>query len=82
MQRLEEKSFAPVRDRTPVVQSIVRHCTDRATLPHAVACGMENQNTVVARNVYFHFSLTSRVEVRHIIANSENLDADGRQILK
>jgi hypothetical protein len=30
-QRLEEKSFAPARDRTPnlpVVQSVVRHCTD------------------------------------------------------
>jgi hypothetical protein len=24
-QRLEEKSFAPARDRTPVVQSVVRH---------------------------------------------------------
>jgi hypothetical protein len=24
-QRLEEKSFAPARDRTPVVQTVVRH---------------------------------------------------------
>jgi hypothetical protein len=31
MQRLEEKSFAPARDRTTVIQSIVRHCTDLAT---------------------------------------------------
>jgi hypothetical protein len=30
-QRLEEKSSASVGDRTPVVQSVVRHCTDRAT---------------------------------------------------
>jgi hypothetical protein len=30
-QRLEEKSSAPVGDRTPAVQSVVRHCTDRAT---------------------------------------------------
>jgi hypothetical protein len=28
MQRLEEKSSASVRDRTPVVQSVVRHYTD------------------------------------------------------
>jgi hypothetical protein len=27
-QRLEEKSFAPAGDRTPVVQPVVRHCTD------------------------------------------------------
>jgi hypothetical protein len=27
-QRLEEKSYASVGDRTPVVQSVVRHCTD------------------------------------------------------
>jgi hypothetical protein len=26
-QGLEEKSSAPVRDRTPIVQSVVRHCT-------------------------------------------------------
>jgi hypothetical protein len=26
-QRLEEKSFAPAGDRTPVVQSVVRHYT-------------------------------------------------------
>jgi hypothetical protein len=30
-QRLEEKSSAPVGDRTPVVQSVVRYCTDWAT---------------------------------------------------
>jgi hypothetical protein len=28
MQRLEEKSSAPVGHRTPVVQSVVRHYTD------------------------------------------------------
>jgi hypothetical protein len=27
-QRLEEKSSASVGDRTPVVQSVARHCTD------------------------------------------------------
>jgi hypothetical protein len=32
MQKLEEKSSAPVGDWTPAVQSIVRHYTDRATL--------------------------------------------------
>jgi hypothetical protein len=31
MQRLEKKSPAPVGDRTPVVQSVVRHFTDWAT---------------------------------------------------
>jgi hypothetical protein len=31
-QGLEEKSSAPVGDRTPVVQSVVRQCTDWATL--------------------------------------------------
>jgi hypothetical protein len=31
MQRLEEKSFAPAGDRTPVIQSVVRHYTDWAT---------------------------------------------------
>jgi hypothetical protein len=29
--RLEEKFFASARNRTPVVQSVVRHYTDRAT---------------------------------------------------
>jgi hypothetical protein len=28
-QRLEEKSFASARDRTPVIQSVLRHYTDR-----------------------------------------------------
>jgi hypothetical protein len=28
LQRLEEKSFTPFRDRTPVVQSAVRHYAD------------------------------------------------------
>jgi hypothetical protein len=28
MQRLEENSFASVGDQTPILQSIVRHCTD------------------------------------------------------
>jgi hypothetical protein len=32
MQRLEEKSSASVGDRTPVVQSVVSHYTDWATL--------------------------------------------------
>jgi hypothetical protein len=31
-QTLEDKSSASVGDRTPVVQSVVRHYTDRATL--------------------------------------------------
>jgi hypothetical protein len=30
-QRLEEKSSVSVRDRTPVVQSVVSHFSDRAT---------------------------------------------------
>jgi hypothetical protein len=30
-QRLEEKSSTFVGDRTPVVQSVIRHYTDRAT---------------------------------------------------
>jgi hypothetical protein len=30
-QRLEEKSSASVRDRSPIVQSIIRHCTTSAT---------------------------------------------------
>jgi hypothetical protein len=29
-QRLEEKPSVSVRDRTPVSQSVVKHCTDRA----------------------------------------------------
>jgi hypothetical protein len=27
-QRLQRKSLAPAGDRTPIVQSVVRHCTD------------------------------------------------------
>jgi hypothetical protein len=30
-QRLEEKFSAPVGDRTPVVQSVVSHCTNQTT---------------------------------------------------
>jgi hypothetical protein len=30
-QRIGEKSFASAEDRTPIVQSVVRHCTDWAT---------------------------------------------------
>jgi hypothetical protein len=39
-QRLEEKSSASVGDRTPAVQSVVRHCTDWATpaLPLIFGC--------------------------------------------
>jgi hypothetical protein len=36
-QRLEEKSFAPTGDQTPVVQSVVRHYTDWATLAPPMA---------------------------------------------
>jgi hypothetical protein len=32
MQRVEEKSSASIGDRTPAIQSIVRHCTDWTTL--------------------------------------------------
>jgi hypothetical protein len=35
-QRLEEKSSASVADRTPAVQSVVRHYTDWATRAHSV----------------------------------------------
>jgi hypothetical protein len=31
MQKLEDKSSVSVRDRTPVVKSVVRHCTNWAT---------------------------------------------------
>jgi hypothetical protein len=31
-QRLQEKSFAPAGDPTPIAQSVVRHYTDLATL--------------------------------------------------
>jgi hypothetical protein len=37
-QRLEEKSSAFVGDRTPVVQSVVRHYTDWATPAHPLGC--------------------------------------------
>jgi hypothetical protein len=33
-QGLEEKSSAPVGNRTPIVQPVVRHYTDRATVAH------------------------------------------------
>jgi hypothetical protein len=33
-QRLEEKSSAPVGDRTPIVQPVVRHYTAWATAAH------------------------------------------------
>jgi hypothetical protein len=35
-QRLEEKSFAPAGDRTPVVQSVARHCTEVPRLLYLV----------------------------------------------
>jgi hypothetical protein len=43
-QRLEEKSSVSVGDRTPVVQSVVSHYTDRAIpAPHvSVTCGKNN----------------------------------------
>jgi hypothetical protein len=34
MQGLEEKSYAPVGDRTPIVQPVVSHYTDWATAAH------------------------------------------------
>lgn len=37
-QGLEEKSFAPAGDQTPVVQSIVRHHTDSAMLADLSVC--------------------------------------------
>jgi hypothetical protein len=39
-QRLEKKSCASVGDRTPTVQSVVRHCTDWATpAPNLILLG-------------------------------------------
>jgi hypothetical protein len=37
-QRLEEKSFAPARDQTPVIPSVVRHYTDWATPANNTIC--------------------------------------------
>jgi hypothetical protein len=37
-QRLEERSSASVGDRTPAVQSVVRHCTDWATMAPVCVC--------------------------------------------
>jgi hypothetical protein len=42
-QRLEEKSSASVRNRTPAVQSVVRHCTDWTTLAHIMLLDMKEQ---------------------------------------
>jgi hypothetical protein len=42
IQRLEEKSSSPVMDRTPVIQFVVRHCTD---------CDELTQLTVTLRKV-------------------------------
>jgi hypothetical protein len=43
MQRLEEKSSASVGDRTPVVQSVVRHYTDWATPAPSYLLGLEKK---------------------------------------
>jgi hypothetical protein len=42
-QRLEEKSFASAGKQTPVVQSIVRHGTDRATPAPRNQCTQSKQ---------------------------------------
>jgi hypothetical protein len=49
-QKLEEKSFAPARDWTPVVQFVVRHYTDWATpaLPKLLYCYKLINNPMVA----------------------------------
>jgi hypothetical protein len=46
MQRLEEKSSAPVGDQTLVVQSVVKHYTDWATLAPAVIPFMKQNRSI------------------------------------
>jgi hypothetical protein len=44
-QRLEEKSFAPVGDRTPIARSVVRHYTAWANPAPHIIWGMRNMLT-------------------------------------
>jgi hypothetical protein len=57
-QRLEEKSSASVEDRTPVVRSVVRHCTDWATPAHNKYCNIcvwrRSRNVYVSQFVAVH----------------------------
>jgi hypothetical protein len=50
-QRLEEKSFAPAGDRTPVVQPVVRHYTAWANLAPGL-CNSRRKIMNSARNTY------------------------------
>jgi hypothetical protein len=52
-QRIEEKSFAPARDRTPVVQPVVRHYTAWAIpAPMKEVWGKEIQNIHAAQIMF------------------------------
>jgi hypothetical protein len=48
-QRLQKKTSASVRDRTPAVQSVVRHYTDWATPAHDSSMGVRS----IVKNVIF-----------------------------
>jgi hypothetical protein len=62
-QRLEEKSSASVGDRTPVAQSVVRHCTDWATrLPFRYVNQFKIINNCVFREMPSIKSLCRRKE--------------------
>jgi hypothetical protein len=51
-QRLKEKSSAPVRDRTPIVQPVVRHYTAWATAAHVKEIGFQYSESIqVAQNM-------------------------------
>jgi hypothetical protein len=55
-QRLEEKSCASVGDRTPSVQSAVRHCTDWATPAHTNICHKLSKSILLSFYPHITFS--------------------------
>jgi hypothetical protein len=58
--RLEKKSFASAGDRTPVVQSVVRHCTYGATPAPKLRNVYEYFHTVSHTIKYFYLSTQNK----------------------
>jgi hypothetical protein len=77
-QRLQEKSSAPVGDRTPAVQAVVRHCTDWATPAHVQIQG-KSQLRIPEASVSWR-GLTAHRERNYVVqyhkrkAENENLN--------
>jgi hypothetical protein len=68
-QRLEEKSFASVECRTPLVQSVVRHCGDWAA---PVSVRSSNLHRIFLTEHFSCFASVPTCEFQHVAFKSSS----------